>query len=147
MPSDGFVTVDVSGNSFTVVFYELGTASSVKTMTFTKLSNQSPSVDAGPDQAITLPDGAALDGTVSDDVLPDSPGVVTATWSQVSGSGAVSFTDAYTVEATADFSGAGPYVLRLMADDGELTALDEVTIVVIEKDIYLPLILKNFLPK
>jgi hypothetical protein len=147
MPSNGFVTVDVSGNSFTVDFYELGTTSSVKTMTFTKSWNQSPSVDAGSDQTVTLPDSAFLDGTVTDDVSPDPPGMVTTTWSQGSGSGVVTFTDPYTVDTTADFSEADTYVLRLTADDGELTASDEVTVVVIEKVIYLPLIFKDFLPK
>ncbi len=94
MPSHGFVNVDVSGNSFTVDFYEMGTTSSVKTMTFTKSGNQSPSVVAGSDQTITLPDSASLDGTVSDDGLPDPPGAITTTWSQVSGPDMAVFDDA-----------------------------------------------------
>ena len=44
----------------------------------------------------------------------------------------VTFTEAYTVDTTADFSAAGTYVLRLTADDGELSASDEVTITVNE---------------
>jgi hypothetical protein len=56
--------------------------------------------------------------------------VVTTTWSQVSGTGVVTFTDASAVDTTASFSAADTYVLRLTADDGELTASDEVTIVV-----------------
>ena len=46
--------------------------------------NQEPSVNAGLAQTITLPSSATLDGTVSDDGLPDPPGVVTTTWNQVS---------------------------------------------------------------
>jgi len=92
--------------------------------------NQPLSVDAGPDQTITLPDSAVLDGAVSHDGLPDPPGEMTITWSQVSGSGVVTFTDAFTVHTTASFSEADTYVLRLTADDGELTASDEVTITV-----------------
>jgi hypothetical protein len=42
--------------------------------------NQPPVVDAGADQTITLPDSAALNGTVTDDGLPDPPGLVTTTW-------------------------------------------------------------------
>ena len=48
--------------------------------------NMPPSVNAGPDQSITLPDTASLDGTVSDDGVP-SP--LTTTWSQTNGPGAV----------------------------------------------------------
>jgi hypothetical protein len=93
--------------------------------------NQPPSVNAGPDQTITLPQNtAALDGTVSDDGrLNPTPAT---TWSMVSGpAGAtVSFTNAAAVDTQATFPVAGTYVLRLRADDGELSASDEVTIVV-----------------
>ncbi len=77
-----------------------------------------------------MADTAGLDGTVTDDGLPDPPGAVTITWSQVSGSGAVTFGDPSAVDTTATFSAPGTYVLRLTADDGALTASDEVTITV-----------------
>jgi uncharacterized protein YegP (UPF0339 family)/dienelactone hydrolase len=92
--------------------------------------NQAPAVDAGSDQTVVLPGEATLNGTVTDDGLPDSPGVVTVEWSQVSGPGLVTFADTSLVDTTAFFSEAGEYVLRLTADDGELTAQDEVTIIV-----------------
>ncbi|MGH3136697.1 MAG: PKD domain-containing protein, partial [Gaiellaceae bacterium] len=87
--------------------------------------NQPPSVNAGGDQTITLPAGASLDGTVSDDgqVAP-----LTKTWSQVSGPGTVTFGNASAVDTTATFSEAGQYTLRLTAFDGELTSLDEVAV-------------------
>ena len=94
--------------------------------------NQPPVVDAGPDQTITLPDNATLDGTVTDDGLPHPPGVVSTTWSQVDGPGAVGFGDASAVDTTVSFSAAGTYVLRLTADDGELSASDEINIAVNE---------------
>jgi hypothetical protein len=47
------------------------------------------------------------------------------------------------VDTTARFSQGGTYVLRLAANDGELSASDEVTIVVTRSNIYLPLIFKN----
>ncbi len=95
--------------------------------------NQPPVVNAGPDQAITLPNlTAALDGTVTDDGLPNPPAVVTTTWSLVSGPGTVTFGDASAVDTTATFSAPGPYVLRLTADDGELSPSDEVTVAVNE---------------
>jgi hypothetical protein len=94
--------------------------------------NQSPTVNAGMDQTVTLSEGAVLDGTVTDDGLPNPPGTVTTVWSQVNGPGAVTFDDASAVDTTATFSVAGIYVLRLTADDGELIASDEVTITVNE---------------
>jgi hypothetical protein len=90
--------------------------------------NTAPVVAAGSDQTITLPANASLDGTVSDDGLPS--GSVAVTWSKVSGPGTVSFGNASAVDTTASFSSAGVYVLRLTADDGQLTASDDVTITV-----------------
>ena len=87
-----------------------------------------PTVNAGPDQAITLPANASLDGTVTDDGLPNPPGAVTTTWSQVSGPGLVSFANANAIDTTANISLAGAYVLRLTVSDGEWTATDDVTI-------------------
>jgi VCBS repeat-containing protein len=101
--------------------------------------NLPPSVDAGPDQSITLPDVAILDGTVSDDGIPDPPGAVTSTWSQVSGPGVVTFGDASALDTTASFSNAGSYVLRLTASDGEFTPSDEV-IITVEPDPSVPVL-------
>src|SRR5207237_2636028 len=52
--------------------------------------NQPPTVNAGPDQTITLPNSANLSGSVSDDGLPVGISV-TITWSKVSGPGSVAF--------------------------------------------------------
>lgn len=93
-------------------------------------TNQPPVVSAGQDQTITLPAGANLDGTVTDDGLPNPPGVVTTTWTKVSGPGTVTFTDTSAVDTTVTFSAEGSYVLRLSADDGALSAVDDVTITV-----------------
>jgi uncharacterized protein YjiK len=93
-------------------------------------SNQAPVVDAGPDQAITLPANATLDGTVSDDGLPNPPGAVTTTWSMTSGPGTVTFGDASAVDTTASFSVDGTYVLSLTASDSELSTPDELTVTV-----------------
>jgi len=76
--------------------------------------NGSPTVDAGPDRAVTLPAGASLDGTVSD---PDGDNLTT-TWSKQFGPGNVSFGNASAVDTTATFSVAGAYVLKLTANDG-----------------------------
>jgi hypothetical protein len=87
-------------------------------------------VSAGPDQSITLPASASLDGTVTDDNLPNPPGTTTTTWTKVSGQGTVTFTNANAVDTTATFSTAGTYVLRLSANDGALSTSDDVTVTV-----------------
>ena len=92
--------------------------------------NSAPVVDAGPDQGISLPASAVLDGTVTDDGLPDPPATVTVEWTKTSGPGTVTFGDANAVDTTASFSEGGTYVLKLTADDSELTGSDEVTITV-----------------
>ncbi len=92
-------------------------------------TNQAPTVAAGSNQSITLLDIATLDGTVSDDGLPQA-GSVTTSWSKVSGPGSVTFGNTNAIDTTANFSDSGTYVLRLDADDSELSNSDEVTITV-----------------
>jgi len=92
-------------------------------------ANQPPTVDAGPDQAITLPANAALSATVTDDALPTGS-VLTTAWSTVSGPGTVTFGSPNAVGSTASFSTPGAYVLRLTASDGELSTTGDVTVTV-----------------
>jgi hypothetical protein len=92
--------------------------------------NQAPTVDAGNDKVIHLPDDATLDGTVWDDSLPDPPAAVSTTWSKVSGPGTVTFANVSSIDTTASFSTAGNYVLRLTADDSGLTNSDDVFFIV-----------------
>jgi Ca-dependent carbohydrate-binding module xylan-binding/K319L-like, PKD domain len=97
-------------------------------------SNQAPVVDAGSDDLIILPiDTVTLDGTVTDDGLPT--GVLTTVWSQISGpANQVVFDNVYAIQTTARFLSAGTYVLQLTADDGDLTAGDQITIMVNEAE-------------
>ena len=92
-------------------------------------SNTAPTVNAGPDQTITLPAPATLDGTVTDDGLP-LPTTLTTTWTQLTGPGTTTFTNPTTVDTTATFSTAGTYTLRLTANDTALTTTDDITITV-----------------
>jgi hypothetical protein len=92
--------------------------------------NTAPIVHAGADQSITLPSGATLDGTVTDDGLPDPPGSVIITWTKLSGPGAVTFADETEVDTDVSFSDAGLYVLRLTADDSDLQSSDDIGITV-----------------
>ena len=91
-------------------------------------TNTAPVVNAGPDQSITLPASASLDGTVTDDGRPNPPGTTSVTWTKVSGPGTVTFANPSAVDTTASFSAAGPYVLRLTATDGALTSSDDMTV-------------------
>ena len=54
-----------------------------------------------------------MQGSVTDDGLPNPPATVTDTWSQVSGPGTATFTDASSPTTTVSFASAGTYVLRL----------------------------------
>lgn len=93
-------------------------------------TNQAPVVNAGADQSITLPVNTVnLSGTSSDDGLPG--GALSTTWSKVSGPGAVAFANAGSQSTTASFVQAGTYVLRLTADDGEISTTDELTVEVL----------------
>ena len=92
--------------------------------------NQAPSVNAGPDQTVTLPNSAVLNGTVSMMDCRIRPATVTTTWIKFSGPGMVTFGNANAVDTTASFSSSGTYVLRLNGNDSGLAASDDVTITV-----------------
>jgi hypothetical protein len=88
--------------------------------------NLAPVVNAGPDQTITFPAAATLTGTATDDGLPS--GTLTKTWTKVSGPGTVVFVNASSLNASATFSVAGSYTLRLTVTDGALMSSDDVII-------------------
>jgi RHS repeat-associated protein len=89
--------------------------------------NSAPVVDAGPNQAIGLPNMAVLHTDVSDDGLPD--GTVEVSWSKVSGPGPV-YINSLNGVYQATFVTPGNYVLRLTANDGALSNSDDVAITV-----------------
>ncbi len=91
--------------------------------------NHAPIVGAGADQTVILPNSTVLNGTATDDGLPSGSALVT-TWSKVSGSGTVTFSNANSAVTTASFDQAGTYILRLSATDGALSATDELTVIV-----------------
>ena len=93
--------------------------------------NLAPTVNAGTNQTILWPAAANLNGTVSDDGNPNPPGAVTATWSEVSGPGTVTFANSNSVTTTASFSVAGNYQLQLAANDGQVTTVGNVMVTAI----------------
>ncbi len=121
-----------SGQTLTVKWTVLTASASfgnvtMQAATLTSLANQAPVVNAGPDQVIPAPGTVNLDGTVSDDGIPNP---LTTTWSKLSGPGTVNIGNVNSVDTTATFSLSGTYVLRLTASDGALTNHDDVTITV-----------------
>jgi RHS repeat-associated protein len=108
-----------------------GQLSSSDTMTVTVVpNNQPPTVDAGPDQIIELPDAAVLKGVITDDGMPQGS-TVTATWSVTSGPGPVVFANPNAAATTASFTTPGLYTLRLTASDTEFTVFDEMQVTVL----------------
>ena len=93
--------------------------------------NTPPIVNAGTDQTIVLPNNALLDGTVSDDGLPNPPATLSMTWSQINGPGLATFGNANATDTTVAFSLPGDYILRLSAFDGELTTGDNMAVNVV----------------
>ncbi|HWI56137.1 MAG TPA: hypothetical protein VNZ22_02840, partial [Bacillota bacterium] len=94
-------------------------------------ANRLPQVYAGPDQSLAVtqvPVAITLAGTASDDGRPQPPGALSVGWKQVSGPAPAWFSQPNQPRTTAFFPGAGNYILRLTAGDGELQASDEVAI-------------------
>ena len=76
----------------TAVAYETSPAQAPRlsvTYSIPPPSNQAPTVNAGSDQTITLPNSAALAGTATDDGKPNPPGTLPISWSKLSGPGTV----------------------------------------------------------
>ena len=94
------------------------------------VGNLRPIAEAGPNQALAIPNQATLSGSAADDGLPNPPGALTTTWSKISGPGTATFTAPSSPTTSVGFSQAGTYVLRLTADDSALAATDDVTVFV-----------------
>jgi hypothetical protein len=95
--------------------------------------NRVPQVDAGSDleiESALFPTEFALNGTGSDDGLPNPPGQLAFAWSQVSGPGMVSFANTTRSNATVLLPGTGVFTLRLTASDGDRSRADDIVITV-----------------
>ncbi len=92
--------------------------------------NQAPIVNAGPDLTITLPAGASLAGSRSDDGLPNPPATVTCGWTTASGPAQAVFANPASPSTTATFTASGTYRVRLTCSDSLLSAFDEAQITV-----------------
>ncbi|MBK1860131.1 PKD domain-containing protein, partial [Cerasicoccus arenae] len=97
-------------------------ASDDVTITVTAPTNQSPVVNAGTDDSVTLSSGTAalaISGSASDDGLPQGSSLTTQ-WTTFSGPGTVTFADDSLLATTATFTVEGTYVLRLTGSDTAL---------------------------
>ena len=95
-------------------------------------TNRSLVVDAGPDQTISLPNSASLDGTINNNGRPIPPEATTM-WSQVSGPGTITFADPNAIDTTASFDLAGTYALQLTVDDGNQSDFNQLKVTVINQ--------------
>jgi hypothetical protein len=107
------------------IYSRLLTDAEVQALAALPPTNLAPVVTAGTNQTILWPAPVILSGTVADD---GKPGAVTVTWSQVGGPGAVTFGNSNALATTASFSTTGAYVLRLVADDGQVQTASDVTV-------------------
>jgi VCBS repeat-containing protein len=102
------------------------------TITIEAAVNQAPTVNAGPNQVTVLSKPLTLNGSATDDGLPN--GVLTIAWTKVSGPGAVAFSSANKAATAVTFSKTGSYTLRLNAvDGGGLSSSDDVMVSVKKK--------------
>ncbi len=89
--------------------------------------NIAPVANAGPDQVISLPASAQLNGSAADDGWPFES-TLTTNWTQIDGPGITTFAGPSATVTTACFSAPGVYLLRLTASDGELTDIDDLIV-------------------
>ncbi len=93
--------------------------------------NTPPVANAGPNVKVMIPNMLTLAGTISDDGLPNPPGITTVTWTKTSGPGLVAFVNPNAASTTVFFSTAGTYVLQLTASDSALSGMSNVTVTVL----------------
>lgn len=121
----------IGGNGVRVAesFEGSPTAAAELVLTYT-LDNTAPVVDAGPNQQIVFGEPLMLQGAASDDGQPGPPSSLATQWSLVDGPAAASFSNPTNLSTTVDLQGIGEYRIRLVADDGALSRVDELNVYV-----------------
>jgi RHS repeat-associated protein len=92
--------------------------------------NLPPSVNAGQNQSVVLPQAVNLSAQVSDDGLPN--GTIASRWTRLGGPGQVIFGNEFALSTEATFTLPGTYVLRLTASDSALTTSSDVIVTVLQ---------------
>ena len=93
--------------------------------------NRPPVATAGPAQeltAATVPVRVSLHGSGTDDGLPKPPGMLTASWRQLSGPGDAVFDSTNQFDTEVSLPGIGVYVLSLTVSDGQLETSKSTTV-------------------
>lgn len=93
--------------------------------------NQAPVVEAGPDRTVPTWETVTLEGTATDDGVPEP---LIYQWSQQSGPAPVMFENATQAFASVQFPVIGTYVLQLRAFDGLQEGLDTMTVTVVDPE-------------
>ena len=88
--------------------------------------NAAPTVNAGVNRTVLVSETVPLQGTVTDDGLPDPPGALTTKWTQLSGAVPALIGDVAALHTTVAFSEVGTYEFALGAFDGEFAIEDRV---------------------
>ncbi len=114
-------TFSAAGNYVLQLMGYDGELTSYKNVTVEVLP-PAPTVNAGPDQSITLPQQANLNGQATN--------ASSQYWSKVNGPGEITFGDYYALQTTARFTTPGTYTIRLAATNRTGTATDDVTVTV-----------------
>ncbi len=94
--------------------------------------NAPPTIDAGNSQIVEITEPMApatinLNGTASDDGLPNPPAVLTYTWSVVSSPYPTEIADTTALDTTAAVDAPGTYTYKLTVTDGHATVSDTVS--------------------
>ena len=95
------------------------------------LTNHGPVISAGANVEVQIGIPVTLTGAVSDDGLPNPPGLVVTEWLYL-GTNNVEIPDSGSLTNTLVFSIPGDYHFRLTANDGQITTFSDVTVTVLE---------------
>jgi len=95
------------------------------------VTNHAPVVDAGTNITVQMGILVTLNGTVTDDGLPNPPGTFTNWWTYL-GTNNITITNPASLSNSFTFDTPGDYIFRLSAFDGEVTTFNDVTVTVLE---------------
>ncbi len=112
--------VHVGGAMNTQMFYRV--------VQFDYLTNRPPVVTAGVDRDVIVGGNTYLSGSVQDDGNVYATPITT--WSMLSGLGTAMFSNANALTTTASFSDPGPFILQLVAFDGQYPATNTLNVTV-----------------
>ena len=105
-------------------------ASGDVTVTVTASANLPPVVTVGSVPPVSVNTPVTFSVTATDDGLPNPPGVLTYTWSKVSGPGNVVFATPSASSTSATFDASGSYVVRIAVSDSALNTVSDIPVTV-----------------